>query len=385
MLFRAIKKMIELMVLTRRFEAVSCLDQVVDIVRIIFGGYNIGKSDYYSQRIYHIFRTEPERVRDYLGWRYQAHISYLLNERTGITAGWDKLTFEYLMRARGLPTPPLKAVYKPGGAGLAAVHDMKDRHNLAAYLRTPAPYPFYLKAAYSKQGKNSHACQNYHPETDSICTTGDNMLKVETLIEEMIRKDGPDYRTSCGWLCQDILQPHPIICHATGSKAISSARIVLFRDEQSLHIPYCVWRIAGDRSHNDNFNKGRNGNWLALIDAASGQVLQPKCAPWPYAADPEMKTHPIARLDGLILPDWDLALEYVKTASSTFPLMKIQHWDVALTDQGPVLLEVNDLGGLPQIHCQGIIDDRVRRIVRDICANPAYPHTKTHKKWVSRI
>ncbi len=373
------------MALTKKLEDVSYTHQIIDLIRILLGSYNIGISDYYSQRIYHIFRTRPEKVRDYLGWRYQLAISYLLNERNGVTAAWDKLAFETLMRARGLPTPPLKAVYKPGGAGIEGMADLTDRAGLGAFLRTTASYPFYLKAAYSQQGKNSFACLDYDPKTDMIRMAAEEKLGVETLIERLTRADGPYFRKACGWLFQDVLRPHPAIREATGGTAISSARIVVFREENTPRISYTVWKIATGKNYNDNFSKGKSGNWVSKIDTASGTVIEPKCAAWPHAADPAFKAHPIARLDGFILPDWELAKECVKTASSSFPLMKIQHWDLALTDKGPVLLEVNDLGDLPQIHCMGIIDDGLRKTLRNISKNPVYLYARDHKSWINRI
>jgi hypothetical protein len=44
--------------------------------------------------------------------------------------------------------------------------------------------------------------------------------------------------------------------------------------------------------------------------------------------------------------------------------MRIQHWDGALTDQGPRLLEVNDPGSLDgQVYGRGILTARMRALL----------------------
>ena len=45
--------------------------------------------------------------------------------------------------------------------------------------------------------------------------------------------------------------------------------------------------------------------------------------------------------------------------------MRIQHWDIALTDRGPCLLEVNDIGSLAgQVYGKGVLTPRVRSLLQ---------------------
>ena len=52
------------------------------------------------------------------------------------------------------------------------------------------------------------------------------------------------------------------------------------------------------------------------------------------------------RLSGFELPDWRQAVETLPVGAGDFPQLRLQHWDVALTDRGPVILELNVEGGL---------------------------------------
>ncbi len=50
-------------------------------------------------------------------------------------------------------------------------------------------------------------------------------------------------------------------------------------------------------------------------------------------------------LQGFRLPDWDVAMQMCLRAARLFPGFHVQSWDIALTTRGPVILEVNPVGG----------------------------------------
>ena len=56
-------------------------------------------------------------------------------------------------------------------------------------------------------------------------------------------------------------------------------------------------------------------------------------------------------IKGITLPDWQNVKDLVITSAYAIPALRLQAWDVALTNRGPVLLELN-VGGdfvLPQV------------------------------------
>lgn len=59
--------------------------------------------------------------------------------------------------------------------------------------------------------------------------------------------------------------------------------------------------------------------------------------------------------------------------------MRIHHWDFALTDKGPVILELNDLGGTiaAQIHGRGMLTEEVRAFLQRHAHPPAQSWVKT--------
>jgi hypothetical protein len=136
-----------------------------------------------------------------------------------------------------------------------------------------------------------------------------------------------------------------------------------------------LWKIASAPNHIDNFSKGKYGNLMASIDVATGVATRALRGFWP---DTEVAIdHPEtgARLEGFQLPWWEEILDICRQGGAVFPLMRIHHWDFALTDRGPVILELNDVGGTigAQIHGQGLLTEEVRTFLRQHASPAAHP------------
>ena len=55
--------------------------------------------------------------------------------------------------------------------------------------------------------------------------------------------------------------------------------------------------------------------------------------------------------------------------------MRIHHWDFALTDQGPMILELNDLGGteIAQVHGHGLLTKETRGFLKRNANSQTHP------------
>ena len=90
----------------------------------------------------------------------------------------------------------------------------------------------------------------------------------------------------------------------------------------------------------------------------------------------ELDHHPDTggRLEGLTIPDWPALTALALKAAAALPGLRMQAWDIAPTDRGPVLVEVN-IGGdfnLPQLaHRTGLMDDRFRTFLAACASSSA--------------
>jgi hypothetical protein len=138
--------------------------------------------------------------------------------------------------------------------------------------------------------------------------------------------------------------------------ALCTVRMVTTRAlESPAQLVIAAYRMPIGDAVADNFD---GGGIAAPVDLTTGRL---GCAmrKYPLVAGP-YEVHPTsgARIEGLELPFWSEAVSLVARAhdAATPGLLPVLGWDVALTDEGPLLLEGNDLpcstlaqlpGGIP--------------------------------------
>lgn len=142
---------------------------------------------------------------------------------------------------------------------------------------------------------------------------------------------------SARWLVQPRLTNHPDLA-ALGLSALLTVRMTTIRDERNVpELVTAVLRLPRDpASPVDNIKRG---GLMAPADFATGRLGIARAG----RGLGEFEIHPEtgARIDGLTLPDWLAAKDLVARAHDAFPEYLMIGWDVALTPDGPVLIEGN--------------------------------------------
>ena len=154
------------------------------------------------------------------------------------------------------------------------------------------------------------------------------------------------------------------VLHQSTTTGVGYADYVLL-DDDGARLYRSLWKISSGKNMADNY--WRDGNFLAPIEAGTGVVLD--VVEGGGENRRSIKTHPDTgkNLVGFTVPDWEEAVDLCLRAASVVPDLKIQGWDIALTDHGPVLLEVNVVGGvgLPQnAFGRGMYDPELADFVR---------------------
>jgi hypothetical protein len=357
----------------------SLIRQALDIIELKRRNPTMGVKDYFRFRLYDPEYTAASRLEDYLGWRAEQQLALALNPRTVVMPAWDKFTFALIARAFDLPVPKLIGLYRPRmdqSAHVAeAIANTPDA--LAIWLRTNNHWPVFAKPSYSQGSQGCFYLAGYQTDGDVLVTRRGTKLPVDQFVSDVVGAHNvPFYQRDMGYLFQEVLRPHPQVSRLTGNPLVSSVRVVLIQDEAGIEIVAAVWKIATGQHDTDQFTRQFPGNLLAAVDTETGRVGTVIDYEWRVARVPGAG----ASTDGFVLPDWDEALPLCRRAAALFPLMRIQHWDVALTDRGPYLLEVNDIGSIsgPQGFGRGLLTDRMRALLRS--------HGDAKKiPWISRL
>lgn len=176
--------------------------------------------------------------------------------------------------------------------------------------------------------------------TKSMWTYCGESGDTDELYEFCRRRQG----SSAGWLVQPVLKTHSNLQEISSSRVLSTARLLTCITPEGPVLMFAVLKLARGLSETDNFDMGRGGNLVAEIDINSGRLGPAKGSmskDFPsivsFREDPETGH----RIAGRSVPFWEETKELVLRAQSTLPELKSLGWDVAITDEGPIIVETN--------------------------------------------
>ena len=358
----------------RRLTGKSLWAQLSEIVAL--RRVHLLAGDYYEFCLYDDARFTSEQKREFVGLRFQRTIYRRVNDpglvaRSDIHGSWhgmvDKALFEIMMRAAEVPCPETFAVYDPvDGAPfpLTAVGD----DELEAVLRMRASTGgFFAKPARAHSGMGAFAVAAI--EGDTVSLTSGERLPLDQVVTR--------FRSLGRSLIQERLRPHHTLEPLFGP-TLPTARVVVLRGSTASEIHRVALRIPVGANMVDNIGAGYNGNLTAALDQSTGEIRRAYVG---YGvAQQRVDRHPVsgALLEGLVLPDWPEALNLARRASRVLGGMPLQSWDLGFTDNGPVMVEVNDMSGHPtQIAGPpGLLDRRLCAFLRERGITWRYPHPR---------
>ena len=130
------------------------------------------------------------------------------------------------------------------------------------------------------------------------------------------------------------------------SSSVNTIRVITFRTNKGIIVPWCFMRVGRKGSFVDN---GGAGGILIGIDPLTGILNTDGYDEHNYKYDKHPDSKVIFR--GYQIPEWDTMLNICKRAAEKEPLMGYLSWDMAYTDEGWKVIEVNGIGQLigPQI------------------------------------
>ncbi|MEO8714224.1 MAG: sugar-transfer associated ATP-grasp domain-containing protein, partial [Acetobacteraceae bacterium] len=147
--------------------------------------------------------------------------------------------------------------------------------------------------------------------------------------------------------------------------ALWSVRAIVLLTPKGAVLHRAVAKIATGENPADNF--WRSGNMLGAVDLATGSLG--RVVSGTSAAMAVNPVHPgTGRIVvGTPISDWSQIKSLVTAAAQVLQGIRTQSWDVAVTDRGPVLLEVNfggDLNLAQLAHGAGALDETYTRHLR---------------------
>jgi hypothetical protein len=295
--------------------------------------YGLRPNSYFQ---FQLFRPERRRrVERYVdGTQYEAVLRYYLSglERGHSAIFRDKRVFEGWCATHGFASVNTLAEISPDG--------IPDLERTAAGLRD---VDLFSKPADLAGGAGT-ARWTYVGGRRWRGADGTDR-DARSLVAELARASA---RSGHPMLVQERLRNHPGVTPlSTGG--LCTARMITLRPlGGEPHLALAVQRMPVGDTVVDNFGQG---GLTAPIDVATGRLRTATLKTARHLGAP-VDTHPTTgtRIEGFELPRWAEAAALVRRAHQTVsPVIPIVGWDVAIAESGPVLIEANNVPGIPTL------------------------------------
>ena len=122
--------------------------------------------------------------------------------------------------------------------------------------------------------------------------------------------------------------------------SVNTLRIVTIKKDGKLNIVFACMRLGNGKDNVDNLN---HGGLAVIIDEKKGELVG-------VGADRDDKAyqaHPMTGVtfDGFKIPYFKEAIDMIEKASELIPELNYVGWDIAITNDGPLIIEANHFPG----------------------------------------
>lgn len=278
--------------------------------------------------------------------RWPESMGYLMELEPGLrTINWQQngknLTVDKLITAErfanvGIPSAPLIAVVGRDCNAHPCEGLFPNLTTVEEVARTLAAAPDHL---FAKPATGWRGDGVMGPERHANGWNLDGASLSDLELAQRLLKAAPP----AGLLLQARVRSHAGLTPIGGNLGLGTVRINTALTEDGAEVLFAFAKIMGSKCLVDNFSGGKFGNMLASVDKESGRITQVfGRRPGQQYLMEQVTVHPITGtpLIGFQLPLWNDAIALAKRVASSFPEAPLVGSDVALTDDGPLIIEV---------------------------------------------
>ena len=299
------------------------------------------------------FESETDRRRflsDDLHWK----LCYECSDRKWDATTEDKWISEVLLNQSGINATDTLGILGGPDRSYGKTPMIADADQLGNMIKgIGKPVFAKLNGGIGSQGATSIT----HLSGDKFHATGFGDLSAQELFEVMSQAPS-------AYLIQKELNHHPKMEKLFG-KRIGTIRAMTFIADNEVHTPFTTLKLPAPGNIADNF--WRDGNMLADIDEKTGRIRRMITGTGPQMKVLEHHPETNERVTDVILPMWDEVLKMVHDVARLYSPVKFQSVDLAITEKGPAIVEINTGGSfyLPQMASgKGLLTDEFIDLLR---------------------
>lgn len=321
--------------------------------------------EYYRYELYDPARTWPAKT-SYLSRVQQVRLERAMNPPNdeGVL---NKLVFKIYARHFGLPVAEMYGLFEPRFGFTAAGDELRTREQLRAFVAALPTDRFLFKPIAGNHGDGIHICRRLSPDRLEIAGAGE--LTVDQLYERMQDSHFGRYGASVAdsYLCEAYIAQHPFFDNYARS-CTQTCRIVLFATRSGeIQLVGALLKLGTEGKVVDNV--GQSGLAARIYDdgVLGVGVRQTRDGLRYYDAHPETGF----AITGQRIPGFPEALAVARRAQAAIPQLRLLGWDIAITEQGPIILEGNNYWAWEMMQRgtnHGLIHGELEKELRELMA-----------------
>lgn len=248
----------------------------------------------------------------------------------------DKIHFHNFCHDNGLPVPDIFALYdQQASATPGSIPQLRDLKDIEAFLGRTNADSFILKPVAGVNGEGVMRLDRHGAEWQDTHRT---VFSAAQLLALMTRT--PYSR----WIFQKVVRGHPALAELSNTSGLQTIRVVTVIDENgnAKILAARLRLICGDVAH-DNFEFGKTGNVIAILNPQNGQIESAVGGAKDRYEIMPVTRHPMTARDliGFQVPNWAAVCNLAIEAAGKFRPLRSIGWDVAVTPEAPCLIEGN--------------------------------------------
>jgi len=248
----------------------------------------------------------------------------------------DKSIFYPFCKGAGISIPELYAVFDPAVGWASSNGSLQGRAEWCRFFNESAPQEFVIKPTLGVHGR---AIGIYKKTNDGFVDFFGHQRSADDLYDSMSSDSLYDR-----FVIQERLANHSELLRLSGTAALQTLRMITITESgSSPTLLFAVQKIVGNEGAADNFSYGQKGNMVADVALDRG-VLEKVVTGGTEGFDlREINEHPKTGVTfkGFRLPWWSEACDLVMAAAAKILPIRTVGWDVALTPNGPLIVEGN--------------------------------------------
>jgi glutathione synthase/RimK-type ligase-like ATP-grasp enzyme len=310
---------------------------ITDISRLLRGNGRLTRQEYFMYQLYDDEKYSKEDKGKFISEKIHWPVTHTCCDMSWSALAEDKWLCYKFLESFDIRVPETIAVIDKTFRSFGSIPKISSPMELKDFFGKNPGYPIFAKP---NAGIGSFGAFIITGIDDThVFLDQSEPLTFDNLFEELIGE-----RT---FLLQSFIKNHPVI--SAFSQYLATIRAVNFVKSDSVVTPFYVLKIPSSSNIADNY--WRKGNIIADLDPGSGVIR--RAIRGRGIDTEELDNHPETgdKLVGLQLPYWNELKNVNHICARLFAPVRYNTLDIALTQDGPMVIEVNTGGSfeLPQL------------------------------------